>query len=167
MFEKILAPLDGSKLAECALAYLETLSNSCGTSEVILISVTEPVEGKVRFPEAGEAFRMSDDPRLAQSGDSVRVTFGKKERPAMRYLSKIEKGLKARGIPVRSEVLVGNPAEQIVRYARESAADLIVMSSHGRSGPSRWAFGSVADKVFRASCIPVLMVRAPGCLPGI
>ena len=43
--------------------------------------------------------------------------------------------------------------------------DLIVMSSHGRSGPSKWTHGSVAEKIFRASTVPVLMVRAPNCAP--
>ncbi len=112
------------------------------------------------------AFFRSDDPRLAQSGDSISISIGKKEGPAVRYLSRIEKKLRVKGIPVRSEVLIGKPAEQITNYAKKCEAELIVISSHGRSGPSRWALGSVADKVFRASCVPVLMVRAPGCLPG-
>jgi nucleotide-binding universal stress UspA family protein len=58
-------------------------------------------------------------------------------------------------------------AEEIAFYAKHPGCDIIVMASHGRSGPSRWAYGSVADRVLRASCVPVLMVRAPGCVPGI
>ena len=75
--------------------------------------------------------------------------------------------MKAKGIKVDMEVLLGDPAEEIASYAKHNGCDIIVMSSHGRSGPSRWAHGSVADKVFRASCVPILMVRAPGCTTGI
>lgn len=64
-------------------------------------------------------------------------------------------------------VLPHNPAEEITSFAEREGADLVLIASHGRSGLSRWAHGSVADRVFRATCVPVLMVRAPGCLPGI
>ncbi len=56
MFKKILVPLDGSKLAECALPYVEELARGCGTEEIILISVTEQVRAQVRAPEALELY---------------------------------------------------------------------------------------------------------------
>ena len=43
----------------------------------------------------------------------------------------------------------------------------LVIATHGRSGVSRWVWGSVADRILRSACVPVLMVRAPGCVPGI
>ena len=43
----------------------------------------------------------------------------------------------------------------------------VIIASHGRSGVSRWMWGSVADRILRAACVPVLMVRAPGCGPGV
>ena len=92
---------------------------------------------------------------------------GKKEKQAQRYLDRVAKTLTTKGINVGTEVLLWKPAEAIVGYAKQYGCDLIVMASHGRSGPSRWAHGSVADKVLRSSCIPVLMVRAPGCVPSI
>jgi len=92
---------------------------------------------------------------------------GKKGRQAQRYLDRIAKGLASKGIKVQTEVLLGNPAEEITIYAKTRDCDLIVIASHGRSGPSRWAHGSVADKVFKASGVPILMVKAPGCMPGI
>ena len=58
------------------------------------------------------------------------------------------------------EVVVGHPAEEILRYADEKEVDLILMATHGRSGIKRWALGSVADKVLRSSTIPVWLVRA-------
>jgi nucleotide-binding universal stress UspA family protein len=93
--------------------------------------------------------------------------MGKMERQADRYLSRIAKGLETKGIKVQTAVLLGNPAEEIALYAELHPCDLVIMASHGRSGPSKWAHGSVAEKVFRASCVPLLMVRAPGCFVGI
>ena len=166
MFQKIMVPLDGSKLAECALTYAETLAQNCSATEVVLVSITERLIGRTRAPEAREALLRSGKSGLAQAGVETAVTFGKMTEQARRYLGRVEKKMKAKGIPVRSEVLMGKPAESITKFAEEEGIELIVMSSHGRSGPSRWALGSVTEKVFRASCVPVLMVRAPGCIAG-
>ncbi len=157
MFERILVPLDGSKLAECALPYAEKLAKGCKTEEIVLVSVTEPTQG----------YRLIEDPDQPLGERLEPETVGKKERPAQKYLRKIAKTLEAKGIKVRTEVLLGKPADEIAIFAKYNDIKIIVMSSHGRSGPSRWAYGSVADKVFRASAVPVLMVRAPGCIPGI
>jgi nucleotide-binding universal stress UspA family protein len=167
MYKKILVPLDGSELAECVLPHVEEVAKGCNTEEVILISVTEQVRGRTRAPEAQELYRASDKPGYHGAGSEVVVTLGKKEKQAQRYLGRIAKGMEAKGFKVRTEVLLWPPAEAIALYAEHSGTDIIIMSSHGRSGPSRWAHGSVADKVLRASCVPVLMVRAPGCVPSI
>ena len=167
MYQKIMVPLDGSKLAECALPYAEELAKGCNTEEVILISVTERIEGQTRAPEARELYLTSDNPGVRKAGSETIVTFGKKERQAQRYLGRIAKRLDAKGAMVCTEVLIGNPAQEIASYAEHSGCDLIVMASHGRSGVSKWTYGSVADKILRASCVPILMVRAPGCVPGI
>jgi nucleotide-binding universal stress UspA family protein len=167
MYKKILVPLDGSKLAECALPHTEELAKGCGNEEVMLISVTEKVQGRTRAPEAQELYRTSDRPELQGAGSEITVTFGKKQRQAQRYLDRVAKAMETKGIKVRTEVLFWPPAEAIAAYAEDNGADIIVMSSHGRSGPSRWAHGSVADKVLRASRVPVLIVRAPGCAPSI
>ena len=167
MYKKILVPLDGSKLAESALPYAEEIAKGCNISEIMLVSVTERVTGQTWAPETQMAYRSSDRADLHGAGSEVTLTFGKEEKQARKYLGKIAKILVDKGIPARTEVLIGSPAEKIVSFAGDNAADVIVMSSHGRSGPSRWAHGSVADKVLRASCVPVLMVRAPGCMTGI
>ena len=60
---------------------------------------------------------------------------------------------------VRAELTIGHPAEEIICYADENKFDLIVMATHGRSGIGRWALGSVAEKVLRASKVPVLLAR--------
>jgi nucleotide-binding universal stress UspA family protein len=157
MYKKILVPLDGSKLAECVLPHVEELAKGCDTEKVILVSVTERVQG----------YRAFEDPSQPLGQRLAPEAVGKKEKQAQGYLDRIAKAMAAKGINVSTEVLLWKPAEAIVGYANQSGCDLIVMASHGRSGPSRWAHGSVADKVFRASCVPVLMVRAPGCVPGI
>jgi len=156
MFQKILIPLDGSKLAECVLPFLDDLVKN-SESDVILISVTESVPGYrpvKNHSQPGEERLMPE-------------AVGKKERQAEKYLNRIAKGLTKKGFKVQTRVLLGNPAQEITYYARYHGCDLVVMASHGRTGPSRWAFGSVADKVFRAICTPVLMIRGPGCIPDI
>ncbi len=104
---------------------------------------------------------------VQRAGSEITITFGKQERQAQRYLDRIAKRLEAKGIKVRTQVLFWPPAEAIAAYAERNDVNIIVMSSHGRSGPSRWAHGSIADKVIRISRVPVLMVRAPGCIPTL
>jgi len=157
MYKKILVPLDGSKLAECALPHVEALAKGCETEEVILVSVTERVKG----------YRALEEPSQPLGQRLIPEAFGKKEKQAQKYLDRIAKAMAAKGINVSTEVLLWKPDEAIVGYAKQYGCDLIVMASHGRSGPSRWAHGSVAEKVLRASGIPVLMIRAPGCVPNI
>ena len=155
MFQKILVPLDGSKLAEGALPCAGELAKGCKTEEVVLVSVTERRQG----------YRAIEDSSQPLGQRLIPEAIGKKERQAQRYLDKIAKELETKGIKVLTEVLIGNPAEEITIFAKYHNVDMIVMSSHGRSGPSRWTHGSVADRVFRASNVPVLMVKAPGCAP--
>ena len=83
------------------------------------------------------------------------------------YLKALVQGSKYDGAEVESQVKMGNVAETLVDYATAHGVDLIVIATHGRSGVSRWVWGSVADRILRASCVPVLMVRAPGCVPGV
>jgi nucleotide-binding universal stress UspA family protein len=185
MYSKILVPLDGSKLAECVLDHVDTIASGCGTQEVILVSVTEGIKVKQNVRKSdGEArgFRILQDNGMGGSGQ-VGVTsgdtligelplegaswtrvIGKQFNEADKYLDKIQRRLIKKGINARTEVLTSNNvSEAIVDYAEKAGADLILMASHGRTGISRWASGSVADKVFRGTCIPILMVRAPGC----
>ncbi len=156
MFKKILVPLDGSKLAECALPYAEELARGCQAEKVILVSVTERVKG----------YRPIDDPNQPNEQRLVPEATGKEEAQAEKYLARIADGLKKEGVKVETEVLLGNPAEEITIYAKTPGCDIVVMSSHGRTGPSRWTHGSVASKVLNASPVPVLIIRAPGCTIG-
>ncbi len=77
------------------------------------------------------------------------------------YLEKVGGGLKGKGITTRFEVRVGDAAGEIIKLADEINADVVAMSTHGRSGISRWALGSVAERVLNAGNTPLLLVRAP------
>jgi nucleotide-binding universal stress UspA family protein len=156
VYDKILVPLDGSERAECVLPHVETLATACEVKEVILVSVTERISG----------FRVVDDSSQPLGSRLVPEAVGKEEKQAQRYLEKIAKTLEAKGIKVSTDVLMGKPAEEIVIYANSMNCGLIVMASHGRSGISRWAHGSVADRVFKATAVPILMIRAQGYSGG-
>lgn len=163
MYKRILVPLDGSKLAETVLPHTELMAKA-GDAEVILATVTELIMAHSRTVQIA-------DPTAAipalEPVVKMPAAVGKMQRQGQRYLDRIARGLKKEGINVRTEVLLGHPAEEISSFAQREDVDLITMASHGRSGPMRWALGSVSDKVIRASHVPVLMVRVPGSTSGI
>ena len=80
---------------------------------------------------------------------------------AKEYLAGMEKQLKGKGFKVRSELKVGSPGEEILDYAANNPVDFIAMASHGRSGISRWAYGSVTSQVLRGIATPILVVTPP------
>ncbi len=152
MYKKIMAPLDGSGLAECVLPHVEAGLKGSRPSEIIFVRVVEPLpQGRVSAP-FGE--------------DLQRLELEDREK-ATEYLEGVVKGMNYEGIEVHGKVIVGKAAEELATYAEENHVDLIVMATHGHSGPSRWVFGSVAERILRSACIPVLMVRAPGCIVGV
>ncbi len=150
MEEKVLVPLDGSKVGEAALPYLKELLGKLGSrvkAEVVLLQV---VSSLTHYVVAGEV--------------SAQVPYTEREvelirQQAIAYLGKVGEGLKNKGAVVHTKVMMGNAAEGIISAADESKADLIAMSTHGRTGLSKWAFGSVAEKVLRGAHVPVLLVR--------
>jgi nucleotide-binding universal stress UspA family protein len=154
MYQKIMVPLDGSKLAECVLPHVESLAKGCQIKSIQLVQVIDPLK-----PSGGGDYVISPD--LAGKIN------GERKVEAETYLKKLASGMKWEGIKVSWEVLTGLAAETLAEYGTKSGADLIVIATHGRSGVSRWVFGSVAERILRSACIPVLMVRAPGCVPGL
>ncbi|MDO8568764.1 MAG: universal stress protein [Dehalococcoidales bacterium] len=155
MYNKILVPLDGSELAECVLPHVETIAKGCGVATVTFLRVVEPFY----MPAGGEGYTVSEK-QIAQI-----EAEGKKE--AKEYLGQLLRRLEYSTAKVKTEVIKGHAAESIADYATKNQFDLVVIATHGRSGVSRWVWGSVADRILRSVCIPVLMVRAPGCMPGI
>ena len=152
MYERILVPLDGSKVGEAALPHVEELVSKLAPevkAEVILLQV---VSSLTHYVIAGEA--------------SVRVPYTGKEleqikKKARSYLNKVGESLRSKGATVKTKVATGKAAEEIIKAADETKANLIAMSTHGRSGLSRLTFGSITDKVLRTGNVPVLVVRAP------
>ena len=154
MYKKILVPLDGSDLAECVLPHVESIAKGCGVEEVIFLRVAEPSRQVCAF-----------DGCISQ--EIINSVDADSKAAAENYLSQLVKGTRYDGVSVKPEVITGTPAESIADYVTKNSIDLIVIATHGRSGISRWAWGSVADRVLRSACVPVLMVRAPGCVAGI
>ncbi len=153
MYQTILVPLDGSKLAECVLSHVETLARGCQAKRLIFARVVEPF-----YQPAGDY--------VLPEGQIQKVEAESKAA-AEQYLREIITRSKYDGVRMDSAVLYGRAADVLGEYADKNKVDLIVIATHGRSGVSRWVWGSVADRILRSSCVPVLMVRAPGCVPGI
>jgi nucleotide-binding universal stress UspA family protein len=152
MFEKVLVPLDGSKVGEAALPVIEQLVTKLAPGakvEVTLLGVITMLRHWVVVGEASAPVSYTQDElKLIQD----RVT---------NYLTTTGESLKKRGVTISVMVRTGNAADEILKAADEIKADLIAMSTHGRSGLRRLAFGSITDKVMHGSNMPVLMVRAP------
>lgn len=168
MYRRVLVPLDGSKLAECVLPHVEEIVKAGGTDDVLLVSVTERFLSHAHSSEFGdieplraavpEMFMGISEP----DSDDYRVALDKQDEQAKQYLNRISERLVEKGIGGRTKVIVGNAAEEITTLAQQEGTNLIIMASHGWSGNHRWTHGSVTDKVFKASSVPVLVVRAPG-----
>ena len=152
MYHKIVVPLDGSELAECVLPHVQTLAQSCDVADVVLVRVAEPIQPIV----ADYALKQVD---VANLDAEAKVE-------AEKYLAEVAKRTSLNGTRVETRVLSGFAAESIADFAKDFGADVIVLATHGRSGVKRWVWGSTADKILRSACMPVMMVRAPGCVPG-
>jgi nucleotide-binding universal stress UspA family protein len=163
MYKKMLVPLDGSELAECVLPHVESIANGCGVVEVVFLRVVEPIDWVV-----GPSYLPSGmNGSTGLSEEQIWRINSESRAAAEDYLSQVVNRTKLDGVTVRSEVINGKAAEIIAEYATKNGVDLITIATHGRSGVSRWVWGSVADRVLRSSCVPVLMVRVPGCVPGV
>ena len=142
MFEQIIVPLDCSKLAEAALPYAEELGAKM-PSEIILLSVIDS----------------DDHERLQNYGRYINVIKDATKHYAGKYVENQNEEV----LNVTTARRTGDPAKSIIKYALDIKFPLIVMASHGQTGRSRWAVGSVADKVVRAgNAQAVMLIRANG-----
>ena len=152
MYEKILIPLDGSKVGEAALPAIMELVAGLTPNKKVEVTLFRSITQLSYWVLAGEA--------------SARVPYTESEleqlkQKAIEYLDKVGEALTSKGATVKTRVNFGDAASEILKAVEETKADLVAMSTHGRSGLRRWAFGSVTEKVLRAAGIPVLTVRAP------
>jgi nucleotide-binding universal stress UspA family protein len=144
MYKRILVPLDGSQLAEMAIPYVEELAIHLG-SEVILVNVRMPAEN----PDEPE-HRVYISKMAAATEQDI------KKSPTLPLGEKV----KVESAIIGSPGLLTHPAEEIIDYAEKENISMIVLATHGRTGITRWALGSTANKVARASKCPVLLIRA-------
>jgi nucleotide-binding universal stress UspA family protein len=151
MYQNILIPLDGSELAECSLEHAKAIAQGCKVADVILFRVVEPFSIQTL-----SALAKADD-------DSIQKVREQNLQDAKDYLLKVENNLKKQGIASRAVTVEGKAADAILSYTGKNNVDFIVMSTHGRSGISRFFFGSVAEKVSRHSRVPVLLLAPEGC----
>lgn len=146
MYKEILVTLDGSKLAEAAIPHARELAKAFD-ADITLLSIIEPIG-------------ISPQPGVVGPVVSVAMNIEEEVENTGQYLEDIANQLEAEGLEVKRIVREGDPASQICDYAHENDIDLIVMSTHGRSGIQRWVYGSVADRVLRNAEVPVLLIRA-------
>jgi nucleotide-binding universal stress UspA family protein len=155
MYKKIMVPLDGSKLAECVLPHLEmVVKASKPIPEVLLVQAVEPIA----IPYGREVAEIT-------SMDQLKAFETHNEVEAKKYLKEIAAKLAKVGVNAKTDVIYGKAATVLGDFASKNEVDLVIIATHGRSGISRWAWGSVADRLLRSACVPVLMVRVPGCVP--
>jgi nucleotide-binding universal stress UspA family protein len=158
MYNKIMVPLDGSELAECVLPHVEAITTGCKITSVVFVRVLSPIQLTASIPTDGI---------LGFSEEKLDQLEDQRKQTAEAYLKKIVENVRFEGATLSYEVLKGSVADTLAHWAEDNGVDLIVIASHGRSGISRWVMGSVSDRILRSACVPVLMIRAPGCVSGI
>jgi nucleotide-binding universal stress UspA family protein len=143
MFKHLLVPLDGSAVAECTLPHLVALARAC-QARVSLVRVLDCPS------EAGQEKKPTGP---------LEWTLTKAEAKA--YLDEVAQRLRSEAdIDAEPVVLEGQPAQRICEFTRSNDVDLILISSHGQSGLSRWNVGSVVRKIVQRVHRSVMIVRA-------
>lgn len=139
MIDRILVALDGSRLADQAVAAAAGLAEKSG-AEIVLLAAIAPME---RWATTQTAAWEEEEQAMASG-----------------YLDAVARPLRDNGLAVRTQVVWGRAAEMICKVAQDENADLIVMTTHGRSGVRRYLIGSIADNVLRTVDRPLLLLNA-------
>jgi nucleotide-binding universal stress UspA family protein len=146
MLQKILVPLDGSKLAEKALPYAETLAQKFQAELILLWVIQDPIMIPMDYYGVGVSVN-----------DTI---MANQEQEASDYLRQLQDKFRRQKIPTRTAVLKGQSvADVIIDMASQEGVDVIVKTTHGRSGISQWIFGNVAAKVLQRAPCPIFLVR--------
>jgi len=148
----VLVSLDGSEVAESVLPHLVELSKQLPKNkmDITLMRVCEIFSGPITYP-----------PPVAMSWEECLAYETKRCKEICQdYLNQIQAKLEKSGLNTHTEVPEGNPAEVLIKYINNNPVDLVIMSTHGRTGISKWAFGSIAEKVLKGAESPILLVRA-------
>lgn len=147
MLKHILVPLDGSKLSEKALDAARRLLSPNG--KLTLLTIVQPANPPLTPYPSVQAV---DD--IADVHDDVKHST----KQAEDYIERMAQNLLLQGINARTEIIAGEPAKVIVERATKLGVEIIVMSTHGRSGLSKLLFGSVTENVLHHTPCPVLIV---------
>jgi len=151
MYKKMLVALDTSHFAEGVLEQAEATANKWPIPEVDLLTVLEPVR----------------EAAVAEFGtEHLQEVETKAKEAALEYLTNVRHRLSLASSEVKAFVAVGQAADEILKFIDANGVDLVVMSTHGRSGVSRWFLGSVAEKVVRRSNSTVLLVPSHAARQG-
>jgi nucleotide-binding universal stress UspA family protein len=142
-FNKLLVPLDGSEFAESALDPALGIARAM-EAEVVLFRIAQPIPRTRALAEMPDVYN-----------DVVAATY----REAEEYLAGVQGQLDYERITVEHRSAEEGVARQILDYAAENGVDLIVMSSHGRTGVDRWVHGSVTEKVLGSCACATLVIR--------
>ncbi|MFW6056999.1 MAG: universal stress protein [Chloroflexota bacterium] len=150
MYKRMLVPLDASEYAECTLDHVKEVAAAHNVEQVVLLNVVEPMR----------------QPALAHYGSERAEELDKKAHEAAKeYLQKTRDRLGA-SCAVNTAVVDGQPAAAILDYIEKNGVDLVIMSSHGHTGLSKWFIGSVAEKVLQRSPVPVFLIPSIACRFG-
>lgn len=152
MYRRVLVPLDGSALAERALAHAEQIAAPGG--EIVLFQVLEP-EAVMPPLGAAEVGSVREAERVARE---MREATARARQIAERYLDGVRRLVRRTDLTVSVRVEEGHPADRIAEVATD--VDVVAMSTHGRTGLAHLLMGSVAEKVVRHASVPVLVVGA-------
>ena len=157
MYKKIMVPLDGSELAECVLPHVEGFIEKCPIKTITFIRALKPE------PMMSRGSYATSEVNFKRIEENTKKIEEEKKSSAEGYLAQVtDRFSKYAAVTFQTKVIIGDVADSLIDYASENDIDLIIIATHGRSGISRWVRGSIADRILRASRIPVLMVRAPG-----
>lgn len=170
MFRKILVPIDGSALSEAILPAVKELL-AASTAEAALLIVHEPPKPTRRHRKglrrplavAGSFVLSATPPEYAETKDQA---VEREKHELLEYLDQIARTIAPAGRPVESAVRMGEPAKEIIDFARRGQFDLIVMATHGRSGLPRTLHESVTAAVIRSRVAPVLVIPAKPVPPA-
>jgi len=141
MFNRILVPLDRSPLAECVLPHAIALARTTD-AELLFLHV-------LSLPNQQDGLRAVDA-----------MEWQLRRAEAESYLQGVCARVDAAGVTCTMQVNDGDAAEQIIACARDSGAGLVLIASHGQSGPSAWHVSSVVQKVIVRASVSFLIVRA-------
>jgi len=154
MFKKILFTLDGSRFSGRALPYAAKIAR-CFGAEVMLIQVVEPATLMTIPIEPGMGSPVIDEMAMQQARMQDRRNISR----AKRYLSRKLRKIASEGVKASRYVVVGYAAETIMEFCQKENVDLVVMTTHGRTGLKRAFIEKFADKVIRESGQSVLVIR--------